>query len=69
MSKAGKVTEVAPGIYFMDSQGLGPMDLSGVYIVVADGLTLIQTGGVAGHGNCVRHAHSKRGGHIAGCGS
>lgn len=45
MSKVGKVTEIAPGIYFMDSQGLGPMDLSGVYIVVADGLTLIETGG------------------------
>jgi glyoxylase-like metal-dependent hydrolase (beta-lactamase superfamily II) len=45
MSKVGKITEVDPGIYFMDSQGLGPMDLSGVYIVVADGLTLVETGG------------------------
>ncbi len=45
MSKVGKITEVNPGIYYMDSQGLGPMDLSGVYIVVADGLTVIETGG------------------------
>lgn len=45
MSKVGRITEVDAGIYYMDSQGLGPMDLSGVYIVVADGLTLIETGG------------------------
>ena len=45
MSKVERIIQVDPGIYFIDSQGLGPMDLSGVYIVVADGLTLIETAG------------------------
>ena len=45
MSKAERIIQVDRGIYFMDSLGIGPMGLSGVYIVVSDGLTLIETGG------------------------
>ncbi len=45
MAKVERITEVGPGIFYMDSRGLGPMDLSGFYIIAGDGLTLIETGG------------------------
>jgi len=45
MNKDGKISQVESNIYYMDPRGIGLMDLSGIYIVVGDGLTIIETAG------------------------
>jgi len=44
MTEGGRITQVEPNIYYLDSRKIGSFGVSGIYIVVGDGLTLIETG-------------------------
>jgi len=44
MMKGGTIIRVEPNIYYLDSRKIGSFGVSGIYIVVGDGLTLIETG-------------------------
>lgn len=39
-----RISEVAPGIYYLDSRKVNEFGVSGVYFVVTDGITLIEAG-------------------------
>jgi|TARA_Y100000310_G_scaffold329252_1_gene398712 glyoxylase-like metal-dependent hydrolase (beta-lactamase superfamily II) len=38
------LSEVGPDLYYLDVRGVGPFNVSGVYLLVCDGITLIETG-------------------------
>ena len=44
MSETGDLIEVETNIYYLDPLGLGTHSVSGIYLVVADGITLIEAG-------------------------
>ncbi|MBW2622520.1 MAG: MBL fold metallo-hydrolase [Deltaproteobacteria bacterium] len=44
MLKDGAVTRVESNVYYLDSRKVGAHGVSGVYLLVADGVTLIETG-------------------------
>ena len=44
MTESGRITPVEPNIYYLDSRKISSFGVSGIYILVGDGLTLIETG-------------------------
>jgi len=44
MIKNGQLTQVESNIYYIDFRRMNGMSGSGVYLIIGDGLTLIETG-------------------------